>query len=81
MAELSTQRNTAAFVVTHLRPTLRPGNSPLWNRLYTVSGETVRNCAAIATSRMSGTLAGNGWRLFLPVLLGTDASVFAVVRG
>ena len=54
MADCSSHVSTAVFVVSHFRPTFRPGRSPRCRRSYTVSAETVSNCAVIGTSRTSG---------------------------
>src|SRR5262245_29863280 len=53
-ADCSSHFSTAVFVVSHFRPTLRPGRSPRCRRSYTVSAETVSNCAVRWTSKTSG---------------------------
>src|SRR4029434_4703725 len=53
-ADCSSHCSTAVFVVSHVRPTLRPGRSPRCRRSYTVSAETVSNCAVRWTSSRSG---------------------------
>ena len=54
MADCSSHCSTAVCVVSHFRPTFRPGRSPRCRRSYTVSAETVSNCAVRGTSRTSG---------------------------
>jgi hypothetical protein len=54
MADCSSHVRTAVVVVSHVRPTWRPGRSPRCRRAYTVSAETVSDGAVRWTSRTSG---------------------------
>ena len=54
VVDCASHLRTAVLMVSHLRPTFRPGRSPRCNRSYTVSAETVRNCAVRWTSSTSG---------------------------
>jgi hypothetical protein len=66
----------AADLATGQFPHVETGCTP-------VSDETVRNCAVIATSRISGTLPGDGLArcFFLSVLPSISATMFLVIGG